>query len=354
MAVLSCNPNARPPGRGSALAWVLVAAGLCAAAAEVRGASIGPRELAVVVNLRDPESVRVGRYYQRRRGLPAANFVPVSFDPEVDVLSPEVFATVKARLDEATPRPVQAYLLAWDSAYRVGCMSMTTAVAAGFDPAFCARGCAPTRESPLFRDRGHRPFDAFGWRPAMMLPAADYDQAREWIERGIAADGTFPLGTAYLVSTGDRARNVRAAGYARIRELFRDLLEVVIVRAEALSERQDVLFYFTGRAWVADIASNRFLPGAVADHLTSAGGRLRGGAQMPATAWLEAGATGTYGAVVEPCNFLEKFPDPETVMDRYLEADPLIEAYWKSVRWPGQGLFLGEPLARPFGAGSGP
>jgi hypothetical protein len=27
----------------------------------------------------------------------------------------------------------------------------------------------------------------------------------------------------------------------------------------------------------------------------------------------------------------------------------LIEAYWKSVRMPGQGIFIGEPLARPFG-----
>jgi len=34
---------------------------------------------------------------------------------------------------------------------------------------------------------------------------------------------------------------------------------------------------------------------------------------------------------------------------RYVRGESLIEAYWKSVRWPGQGLFLGEPLARPWG-----
>jgi hypothetical protein len=27
----------------------------------------------------------------------------------------------------------------------------------------------------------------------------------------------------------------------------------------------------------------------------------------------------------------------------------LIEAYWKSVLMPGQGVFIGEPLARPYG-----
>jgi hypothetical protein len=28
--------------------------------------------------------------------------------------------------------------------------------------------------------------------------------------------------------------------------------------------------------------------------------------------------------------------------------DTLLEAYWKSVAMPGRGLFIGEPLARPY------
>jgi hypothetical protein len=35
-------------------------------------------------------------------------------------------------------------------------------------------------------------------------------------------------------------------------------------------------------------------------------------------------------------------------MAHYLQGETLIEAYWKSVQMPGQGLFIGEPLARPF------
>jgi hypothetical protein len=65
---------------------------------------------------------------------------------------------------------------------------------------------------------------------------------------------------------------------------------------------------------------------------------------------LEAGATGSYGTVVEPCNLLEKFPHPAVVMNRYLRGETLIEAYWKSVLMPGQGIFVGEPLAAPFRA----
>jgi hypothetical protein len=35
-------------------------------------------------------------------------------------------------------------------------------------------------------------------------------------------------------------------------------------------------------------------------------------------------------------------------MDYYLRGNSLIEAYWKSVAEPGQGIFVGEPLAKPF------
>jgi hypothetical protein len=52
--------------------------------------------------------------------------------------------------------------------------------------------------------------------------------------------------------------------------------------------------------------------------------------------------------VVEPCNYPAKFPVPAIVMAHYLQGETLIEAYWKSVQMPGQGLFIGEPLARPF------
>ena len=39
---------------------------------------------------------------------------------------------------------------------------------------------------------------------------------------------------------------------------------------------------------------------------------------------------------------------PGVVIDFYTRGETLIEAYWKSVKWPGQGLFVGEPLAAPF------
>ncbi len=66
------------------------------------------------------------------------------------------------------------------------------------------------------------------------------------------------------------------------------------------------------------------------------------------TRWLEAGATASYGTVVEPCNHRQKFPLPGIAMFHYALGASAIEAYWKSVAWPGEGVFVGDPLARPF------
>ena len=117
---------------------------------------------------------------------------------------------------------------------------------------------------------------------------------------------------------------------------------------DELRDAGDVLFYFIGKDRVEGLETLGFLPGAIADHLTSAGGEMPDSGQMSALRWLEAGATGSYGTVVEPCNLPQKFPNPAIVIGRYLRGETLIEAYWKSVLMPGQGIFIGEPLAAPF------
>ena len=308
-------------------------------------------DLAVIVNDADPVSVRIGQYYKTRRHLPEGNVIHVRFTAGRSTMSRAEFQRVKIEVDKATPRHIQAYALAWTQPYRVGCMSITTAIAMGFDSAFCSKSCAPTRPSPYFNSYSRRPYDDYGIRPAMMLAGRDFQEVKELIDRGVASDHTFPRGTGYLVSTSDRARNVRAVFYPEIIERYmQSPFDIRLVRANFIQNRKNVLFYFTGVRRVARLDSNRFIPGAIADHLTSAGGVLLrdGGGQMSSLRWLEAGATASYGAVSEPCNFPEKFPQPEIVIDHYLHGDRLIEAYWKSVAWPGQGVFIGEPLAAPF------
>jgi uncharacterized protein (TIGR03790 family) len=227
-------------------------------------------------------------------------------------------------------------------------MSITTAFAAGYDEAFCARGCKATRPSPYFNTDSRRPYEDYGWRPAMLLAGRRFDDVKTLIDRGVAADGTRPRGTGYLVSTSDTARNVRSRFYPGIMLMQSDRFAFELITSNTVRYRENIMFYFTGLSRVAGIDTNRFLPGAIADHLTSSGGQLTDSKQMSSLGWLEAGATGSYGTVVEPCAFTQKFPRPDIVIDRYLDGETLLEAYWKSVAWPGQGVFIGEPLATPF------
>jgi uncharacterized protein (TIGR03790 family) len=239
-------------------------------------------------------------------------------------------------------------------------MSVTSAFALGFSTAYCnttGGGCGPTAPVDTYDSHSARPFSDHGVRPAMALASATAEDAFALIDRGIASDGTFPSGDGYLVRTTDAARSVRWPAFVETVGMFDHVggLDLTYVDnsggagSNVISGTNDVLFYFTGLAVVPEIDTNTYVPGAVADHLTSFGGVIPTGGQMSAQDWLTAGATGSYGTALEPCNYPQKFPDTRVLLPWYFRGATLIEAYWKSVHWPGEGLFVGEPLARPWG-----
>jgi uncharacterized protein (TIGR03790 family) len=304
--------------------------------------------LAVVINTADPLSVAAGEYYARQRRIPATQVIRVGLPVGSSELTAEDFFRVKAEVDALTPGHVQAYALTWTAPYRVGCMSITTAFAFGFDPAFCASGCRPTRLSPYFNSASRFPAFELHMRPTMMLAGRSFPEIKALIDRGIESDGTYPRGTAYLLTTSDQARSTRSSLYAQVESVAAGLINIEVRKEDKLLDRTDVMFYFTGAASVKGLETLHFRPGAAADHLTSFGGQLTDSGQMSALRWLEAGSTGSFGTVVEPCNFPQKFPHPAVLIGRYLRGETLIESYWKSVAWPGQGVFIGEPLAAPY------
>lgn len=347
----SCGVYAAPSLLGADLRAIATAVAVALAALFAPSpacARFGPEQVAVIVNADDPSSVETGLYYARARGVPVEQVLAVRLGRPRPNLQSAEFEPVYRSLSKRTPEHVQAFVLTWAEPYRVDCMSITSAFAFGFDRLHCAQGCEPTALSPYFDARTHQPYQDFGLRPTMAVAASSGLGARRLIDRGVRADDTRPAGVGYLVSTSDPARNVRARRYRRTVEDLGERFDLRIVETDRLTERFDVMFYFTGLKRVPGLARLGFRPGAVADHLTSAGGKLTDSRQMSALEWIRAGVTGTYGAVVEPCNFPQKFPDPYTLIKHYTAGDTLIEAYWKSVAWPGQGVFVGEPLARPF------
>ncbi len=307
-----------------------------------------PKDIALIVNDADPLSRQVGHYYQKVRKIPDENVIHLRFPPGRRILPAKEFSQLKTIIDERTRSHIQAYAVAWTEPYRVGCMSLTSALAFGFDKKFCSKQCAPTAPNPYFNSPSHNPANDHQIRPAMMLAGLSFEHVKKLIDRGVASDHSFPDGTAYLLSTSDRARNSRSNGFKMAAEEFLGVFAVQLLDSDVISNRRDVLFYFTGLSEVNMLQSLNFLPGALADHLTSAGGMLTNSRQMSSLRWLEAGATASYGTVVEPCSYPQKFPSAVIAMFYYATGATAIEAYWKSVAWPGQGVFIGEPLAKPF------
>jgi uncharacterized protein (TIGR03790 family) len=307
-----------------------------------------PDDLAVIINDDDPQSQQIGSYYQNARGIPAANMIHLKFKPGHNSLTKDEFLQLKSIIDRVTPDHIQAYAVAWTNPYRVGCMSLTSALAFGYDENYCSKKCGPTAASSYFNSPSINPSTDHKLRPAMMLAGTNFEMVKSLIDRGVESDHSFPTGRAYLLLTSDKVRSVRSIYFEQTAKELADVFPIEILEAESIIDRQDVLFYFTGLAQVPNLQTLGFLPGALADHLTSTGGQLTDSKQMSSLRWLEAGATASYGTVVEPCNHPQKFPFPGIAMFHYSIGATAIEAYWKSVAWPGEGIFIGEPLARPF------
>ena len=319
----------------------------------LRAADIG-----LVINTADPYSVAVGEHYIAARGLVPRQVLRLEL-PLRGRLGRDEFERLRAAVAAHFGTATQALALAWTAPYAVECNSITGALALGFDAELCQQTCAPSRPSNYFNSPSHRPLQQHGWRPLMLLAAPGIDEAKSLIDRGVAADGSLSLRgrppvTAMMLATGDTARRVRMALYPPPGLLRVSGVDVRHAPAAELAAARHVVLAITGSARLALDPAPDWVPGALADHLTSVGGVLNDqNSQSTVLEWIASGATASHGAVSEPCNHLQKFPHPQLLLLHYMQGSTAIEAYWKSVAWPQQSLFVGEPLAAPFARRSG-
>jgi uncharacterized protein (TIGR03790 family) len=291
--------------------------------------------------------------------------------PDAGILDDGTFDSIKAQLDAAAGTDIQAYAVTWTFPYAVandaGCtMGLSAALAFGYGTQWCnlpANLGDLTAPSPYYDSDSNAPFTDLGIRPAMSIAGTATQDAESLVDRGVAADGAQPTGTAYLVETGDPDRSDRNPEYVSLAKNWSAQASGVTLDIDDTSGSvdnsgnygqligaSDVLFYFIGAFNVPQIATNHFLPGAIGDDDTSFEGIPGGIFQTNCLQWLAAGIVATYGTVVEPGAPTLKMSDVSVLIPRYLEGETVIEAYWKSVKYPGEGLFTGEPLARPWGS----
>ncbi|XZG70337.1 TIGR03790 family protein [Chitinibacteraceae bacterium HSL-7] len=304
-------------------------------------------QLLVVARAGDAESLELARYYLERHGMDQQQLVVLDV-PDRNALTRVEFDVLQKSLAAKLGPNVQAIALAWTKPFRVDCQSITSALTLGYDPDICAKPCGPGTPSPYFNHASTHPYTDLGIRPSMLLAGKTLADAKAVVDRGAKAWGNWPEASAFYLTTSDKRRSSRAVLFPPSQTVKGRPLRIEQRHADVLETGDPVLIYQTGLAKVAGLNELHFVPGALADHLTSFGGVLIGSGQMSSLEWLSAGATASYGTVSEPCSYPQKFPHPTVLLTHYLAGATALEAYWKSVAWPAQGVFIGDPLAAPY------
>jgi uncharacterized protein (TIGR03790 family) len=325
----------------------------------------------VVANSASSNSLELANLYCERRGVPPENLLRIHWpggnvqwslaDFQSALLNPLQSAIAERGLSNQ----IDFVLLSMDIPYRVfaadGANATTSVLFYGFKadttpPAGTPDSCSLPPNSVnsyaaserIFRFA--RPSTATnGSFLAMMLTGASLEEAKAVLERAVTSDGSFPTNTVLLQKTTDGPRKVRYALFdnailnCRLREGF----SITRTEDDITLGRTNLLGMQTGLTGF-ELSPDAFVPGGLADNLTSYGGELfvfTG--QTNLLAFLRAGAAASYGTVIEPCNYLQKFPDPQSYFFQ-ARGFTVAESYYQSVTNPYQGLLVGEPLAAPF------
>ncbi|HEY8241166.1 MAG TPA: TIGR03790 family protein, partial [Kiritimatiellia bacterium] len=319
----------------------------------------------VVVNDNSPESLELGQYYQDARGIPERNIFHISsttnFTVDAASFSNDIRNPVLAYVSSSgLSNQVDFIVFSRGIPYRVAegnaSNGVTAAMFYGFKSSPPPCSLPSNTRSDYFE--AERAFSHSGdlssnrYYVSTVLQGWTLDATRRALDRSVSADGTRPTGTVFFVHTTDTARNVQWPQYenADFTARFLDIpQERVLVDAEFVAGETNIVGYMIGRQGVASLDQNHFAPGALGDHLTSQGGHLLDeiSGQMSALHWLLHGTAGSYGTVLEPCNFTNKFPQARLHF-WYGRGFSLAESYFMSVRNPYEGVVVGDALCAPY------
>jgi uncharacterized protein (TIGR03790 family) len=347
----------------------------------------------VVVNQNSTNSVELGNYFCEKRGVPPQNLLRISWpgantswaysDFTNYLLNPILGLITSQQLTNQ----IDYVVLSMDIPFEVtqtgassGDNTTTAALFYGFKPdlpapfdytpygaASCNLPFASTNSYAVSEGafRQSKPSTATtNSFLAVMITASSLAQAKGIIDQGVASDNTLPTQTVILGHSSDPVRDIRyfplesmtVSGPATIPDTYdgaifntqlRGNYSMIQTNMDPPLTFSNALGYENGH-YQFTITPNAFVPGAMADSLTSYGGKIFGpNDHTTLLALINAGASGAYGTVIEPCNYMEKFPSPQNYFFQS-RGFSLAECYYQSVTNPYQGLVVGEPLAAPF------
>ncbi len=173
-----------------------------------------------------------------------------------------------------------------------------------------------------------------------------------YLRRSAAADGTRPPGTIYYMWNKDVRSSTRDKCFSSVAAQINSVGVVAKVQQGRIPDgAKDVAGLMAGVEEFSLAKSNITIrPGAICEHLTSAGGILFTSTfQTPLTEFLRYGAAGASGTVAEPHAIQAKFPLPSLQL-HYARGCSLAESFYQSVTGPYQLLIVGDPLCAPWAA----
>ncbi|MDD4871721.1 MAG: TIGR03790 family protein [Kiritimatiellae bacterium] len=343
--------------------------------------ALGPHEVLVLVNEKSADSIEIAKEYVRLRNIPEKNVIRLNLPgtnsvPSLVVTSEDFTNFIwNPALKEMAIRGIDNHILAW-----IYSVDFPTTI--NFNPAFSIQGLTFLRNklpdsdsvkkgtyiSPLFAGPDNPAANAFSsqtfdvlkeWLdsdmplPSMMLGYTGEggntkNTILQRIQTGVMADGITPEGNVYFITGADVRAKCREWQYPKVVKELRNLNVMAFITNSFPVGGQKIIGLMCGSAVVNPMqGENIYLPGSMADHLTSAAAIFGGSDQTKLTAWIEAGATASAGTVTEPFSIWTKFPCAR-FFTHYAVGCTMIESFYQSIRCPLQILLVGDPLVKPW------
>lgn len=188
-----------------------------------------------------------------------------------------------------------------------------------------------------------------GWTDAM---GSTIEDTTNMLARSLSADGTRPTGKVYMDANTDVRGKARSSQFiSTAAELTGPGITSEILTNSApysITNKPDILGAVMGAAEPYVPAGSYYLPGSIAESLTSWSGIMdyTGIGQFRLTQHSAVGVAGTSGTVTEPFAHPSKFPAAR-MHAHYARGCTMGEAFGQSVQQPYHLLIMGDPLCRP-------
>lgn len=345
--------------------------------------ALGPHELLVLANGNVPDSLEIAKTYLRLRKIPKENLVVLDIPKPKDgnrlAISPEDFTKYiwSPTIQALRSRGIEDHILAWvySTHMPIRTKSRPTVSIQGLTflrnhmPKVAEAGNA-TYISPLFA--GPDDHDSTGYGPKTFDVAKQFlgdemplpnmtlgyigergntkEEVLNCLKTGLWSDGTHPQGTVYYVTNSNVRSLCRQWQYKSAAIGLLNAGVKSYIGAKFPEGKRDVMGVMMGSSHVEPEKVGEFLPGAMAEHLTSFAAVFDSSSQTKLSRWIAAGATASAGTVCEPMSIWCKFPNAR-FFEHYAYGCTVIESFFQSIRCPLQIMLVGDPLAAPWSLG---